>query len=182
MLCAMSEPVDAARAGMDPERLVKVIELFRRQQAGGVFPGGQLVVRRRGVLAVDEAVGIARGFRDGEGEPKRAFTSEQRSCVFSAGKPLVAIGLALLEQRRAIDVERPVAAYWPEFARQGKSAITLLDILLHRSGYIFERSRPTGVATLTGSSLSRVSRGTRPHFLAARWRINPWVSGGSSAR
>jgi CubicO group peptidase (beta-lactamase class C family) len=133
-MAGMSEPVNVARAGMDPERLAKVVEIFRRQQAQGVFPGGQLVVRRRGVLAVDEAVGIARGFRDDEREPRRPFTPEQRSCVFSAGKPLVAVAVALLEQLGAIDVERPVAAYWPAFAREGKSAITLLDILLHRSG------------------------------------------------
>src|SRR5688572_2091505 len=130
----MVELVDVTRAGMDPRRLAKVVDTFRRQQASGVFPGGQLVVRRRGVLAVDEAVGIARGFRDSEGELQRAFTPEQRSCVFSAGKPLVAVAVALLEQRGAIDVQRPVAAYWPEFARGDKSAITLLDVLLHRSG------------------------------------------------
>jgi CubicO group peptidase (beta-lactamase class C family) len=119
---------------MDPERVARVVERFRRQHADGVFPGGQLVVRRRGVLAVDEAVGVARGFRDSEGEPRQPFTRERRSCVFSAGKPLVAVAVAVLEQRGSIDVARPVAAYWPEFARAGKADITLRDVLLHRSG------------------------------------------------
>jgi CubicO group peptidase (beta-lactamase class C family) len=119
---------------MDPQRIAKAVAMFHRQQADGIFPGGQFVVRRNGVLAVDEAVGVARGFRDAEGERRQAFTPEQRSCVFSAGKPLVAVALAVLEQQGAVDVERPVAAYWPEFARAGKSAITILDILLHRSG------------------------------------------------
>jgi CubicO group peptidase (beta-lactamase class C family) len=41
---------------------------------------------------------------------RRPFINEQRSCVFSAGKPLVAVAVALLEQLGAIDVERPVAA------------------------------------------------------------------------
>ena len=130
----MTESADAARAGMDPERIAKAIDRFRRQQADVVFPGGQLVVRRRGVLAVDEAVGIARGLRDAEGEPRQPFTRERRSCLFSAGKPLVAVAVALLEQRGSIDVERPVAAYWPEFARAKKGEITLRDVLLHRSG------------------------------------------------
>lgn len=104
--------------------------------------GGQLVVRRRGVLVIDEAVGIARGLREKEGEPRQAFTRERRSCVFSAGKPLVAIAVALLEERRAIDVERSVAYYWPEFGRAGKGDITILDILLHRSGlYLREIER-----------------------------------------
>jgi CubicO group peptidase (beta-lactamase class C family) len=133
----MDEQVDAGRAGMDPERVSRVVERFRHQQSVGVFPGGQLVVRRRGVLVVDEAVGIARGFRDAEGEPKQEFTPTLRSCVFSAGKPLVAIATAMLEDVGAIELERPVAFYWPEFARLRKNDITILDILLHRSGLYF---------------------------------------------
>ena len=119
---------------MDVERLSEVVAKFRRQQALGVFPGGQLVVRRRGRLVVDEAVGVARGFRPSEGVSATPFTPAQRSCLFSAGKPLVAIAIAVLEQTRAIEVERPVAFYWPEFAIAGKGDITVLDILLHRSG------------------------------------------------
>ncbi|HEV8547586.1 MAG TPA: serine hydrolase domain-containing protein [Polyangiaceae bacterium] len=130
----MSEQPDPERAGMDPHRVSKVIELFRKQAAQGVFPGGQLVVRRRGAVVVDEAVGVARGFRAEEREPPLPFTPAQRSCLFSAGKPLVAVATALLEHRGELDVERPVASYFPEFARAGKADITLLDILLHRSG------------------------------------------------
>lgn len=128
------ETPDPSRAGMDPARVARVIEAFRRQQSEGVFPGGQLAVRRRGVLVVDEAVGIARGFRPSEGEPALPFTPSQRSCVFSAGKPIVAVAIAALEERGAVDVARPVAHYWPEFGRAGKEPVTVLDILLHRSG------------------------------------------------
>ena len=138
----MTERADPARAGMDPERVARVIERFRTQQAEGVFPGGQLAVRRRGLLAIDEAVGVARGFREEEGEPRVEFTPELRTGVFSAGKPLVGIAIAVLEERGLLDVERTVAAYWPEFARAEKKDITVLDILLHRSGlYLREIER-----------------------------------------
>lgn len=127
---------------MDPERISRVVAKFRDQQARGVFPGGQLVVRRRGLLVVDEAVGIARGLRPEEGpeegpeekQPPTPYTSEQRACVFSAGKPLVGVAIAALEGAGLLDVERPVAFYWPEFAGSGKGEITVLDVLLHRSG------------------------------------------------
>jgi CubicO group peptidase (beta-lactamase class C family) len=76
--------VDPARAGMDPARVARAIEKFRSQQEAGVFPGGQLVVRRHGHLVVDEAVGIARGFRVSDGEPRVAFTRELRSSLCSA--------------------------------------------------------------------------------------------------
>lgn len=138
----MTEQVDVEGARMDAARLSEVVARFRRQHAEGVFPGGQLVVRRRGRLVVDEAVGIARGFRETEDEPRTPFTTTQRSCLFSAGKPLVAIAIAVLEQARAIDVERPVAFYFPEFAAAGKADITVLDVLLHRSGlYLREIER-----------------------------------------
>lgn len=130
----MEAQPDPAGAGMDPARVARVIEAFRRQQADGVFPGGQLAVRRRGHLVVDEAVGLARGVRAEEREAPTPFTPTTRAGLFSAGKPLVAIALATLEARGAIDVSRPVAAYWPEFARANKSAITVRDVLLHRSG------------------------------------------------
>jgi CubicO group peptidase (beta-lactamase class C family) len=42
-------------------------------------------VRRWGRLVVDEAVGVARGLRPEEGEPRREFTPELRSGVFNAG-------------------------------------------------------------------------------------------------
>lgn len=133
-LLRMTERVEPARAGMDPGRVSQIIEKFRRQQTDGAFPGGQLAVRRRGLLVIDEAVGVARGFREEEREPRVDFTPELRSCVFSAGKPLVAIAVAVLEQRGVLDVDRPVASYWPEFARAQKENITVLEILLHRSG------------------------------------------------
>jgi CubicO group peptidase (beta-lactamase class C family) len=122
--------------------IAKVVETFRRQQKEGVFPGGQLVVMRRGEVLIDEAVGVARGWREDEGEAPLTVTPEQKFCVFSAGKPLVAIATALLEERGLLDVARPVAAYWPEFGRDGKEAITILDVLLHRSGlYLRELER-----------------------------------------
>ena len=42
------------------------MKAFLAQHARGVFPGGQLVVRRHGKTIVDEAIGLASGLRDGE--------------------------------------------------------------------------------------------------------------------
>ncbi|HWL86405.1 MAG TPA: serine hydrolase domain-containing protein [Polyangiaceae bacterium] len=129
-----SQRRDARSVGMDETRLSRVVEAFERQCARGVFPGGQLAVRRRGVLVVDEVVGIARGVRAAEGEPPTPFTPATQSCVFSAGKPLTGIAVAMLEDRGLIDVDAPVGAYWPEFARDGKENIRVIDVLTHRSG------------------------------------------------
>jgi CubicO group peptidase (beta-lactamase class C family) len=108
--------------------LTRVRELFEGQQARGVFPGGQLVVRRRGEVLLDLCVGLARGVR--EGEPKVAVTAQTRFAVFSASKPVVAIAVAMLEERGLIDITAPVVKYWPDF---GKPDLTVLDVLTHRA-------------------------------------------------
>jgi len=109
-------------------------ELFERQQAQGRFPGGQLVVRHRGQVVLEVAIGIARGFRPDEHAQPVAVTPATRFSVFSASKPVVALALAMLEERGAVDVCAPVAHYFPEFAANGKAEITVLDVLTHRAG------------------------------------------------
>jgi len=132
----MNELVSPERAGMDGRRLAKTVDLFRRQQATGQFPGGQLVARRHGQLVLDEAIGIARGFRDNELGQPMSVTPQTPFPVLSAGKPLAAIVIALLEERGRLDVHAPIAERFPEFQGHGKEQITTLDVLTHRSGLL----------------------------------------------
>jgi CubicO group peptidase (beta-lactamase class C family) len=129
-------PVEPASVNMDAGKLDKVVSRFRSQQTAGEFPGGQLVLRRDGKLVLSETVGIARGFRESESitpvpvQPRTAFP------VLSAGKPLAAIVIALLEDRGLLNVMAPVADIFPEFTKHGKESITTLDVLTHRSGML----------------------------------------------
>ena len=113
-----------------------VARLFEEQQARGAFPGGQLVVMRDGQVLHEQACGVSRGFR-GESE-LRGVTAKTRFQVMSASKPFVAFAVALLEDAGLVDVCAPVARYLPEFADNGKQDITVLDVLLHRSGVLVE--------------------------------------------
>jgi CubicO group peptidase (beta-lactamase class C family) len=54
--------------------------------------------------------------------------------VFSVGKAMAAICVLLLVERGDIDLESPVAHYWPEFAAAGKSEVTVRMLLGHRAG------------------------------------------------
>ena len=128
------EPATPSDVGVDPGLLARARRAFERQQARGAFPGGQLVVRRHGRLVLDAAVGTARGFRASEGEPPRPVTERTRFAVFSASKPVVALAVAMLEERGVLDVGAPVARYFPDFARNGKAELTVLDVLTHRAG------------------------------------------------
>jgi CubicO group peptidase (beta-lactamase class C family) len=136
MAVASNKPVEPEAAGMDGRRLAKTVNLFRQQQAAGQFPGGQLVARRNGRLLLNEVVGIARGFRADEPGPPMPVRPETPFPVLSAGKPLAAMVIALLEERGQLDVEAPIVELFAEFGRHGKERITTLDVLTHRSGLL----------------------------------------------
>jgi CubicO group peptidase (beta-lactamase class C family) len=118
---------------------VSVEVLFHRQLERGAFPGGQLVVRVQGREVLNLAAGLASGFRGGDDGPPVAVTATTRFQVLSASKPVIALAIAVLEDRGLLDVTRPVADYVPEFADAGKQAITVLDVLTHRSGMVVPR-------------------------------------------
>src|SRR5687767_1416236 len=45
--------------------------------------------------------------------------------VFSVGKAMAAVCVLLLAERGAVDLDAPVARYWPEFAAAGKYEVTV---------------------------------------------------------
>jgi CubicO group peptidase (beta-lactamase class C family) len=131
-----NEPVDDGASSMDRARLAAIAAKFRRLHAQGGFPGGQLVVRREGRVELNVAVGVARGFRADEGGARVEVEPTTPFPVFSCGKPLAGLAVAMLEDRGLVDVEAPIARYVPEFERHGRGDITTLDVLTHRAGLV----------------------------------------------
>lgn len=54
--------------------------------------------------------------------------------VYSCTKALVAICAHQLVERGRLDLDAPVAEYWPEFAARGKGALPVRWLLSHRAG------------------------------------------------
>ena len=54
--------------------------------------------------------------------------------VFSVTKGVTATAVHVQAERGLVDLQAPVAEYWPEFAANGKSAITVEQALSHRAG------------------------------------------------
>jgi CubicO group peptidase (beta-lactamase class C family) len=121
---------------MDLARLQKAVSLFEDQQRKGAFPGGQLCVRSGGKPIINFAIGIARGLRETEATPVIKVNPETPFPVLSAGKPLAAIAIALLEDLGVLDVNAPISHFVPEFKRNDKENLTPLDVLTHRSGML----------------------------------------------
>jgi CubicO group peptidase (beta-lactamase class C family) len=61
--------------------------------------------------------------------------------VFSGSKGLTSTCVHLLAERGVIDLDEPVATYWPEFGRSGKQDITVSMVMSHRSGVIGPQRR-----------------------------------------
>jgi CubicO group peptidase (beta-lactamase class C family) len=64
----------------------------------------------------------------------RPWTRDTIVNIASATKGLTAICAHRLADRGLLDLDAPVAAYWPEFAQAGKAAIPVHLLLSHRAG------------------------------------------------
>jgi CubicO group peptidase (beta-lactamase class C family) len=158
----------------------RVRELFIEQQKAGAFPGGQLVVRQGGAVVVDVAAGLARGLRAGEGAPV-PVTADTRFQVMSASKPVIAIIIAMLEERGLLDINAPIADYWPAFAAHGKQAITAHDVLTHRSGLLTPEIDSRTDRWSDWTSLMAALADVRPTYPRGTQAYNPlaygWILG-----
>ena len=75
------------------------------------------------------------------------YTEDTLQLVFSTTKGATAACVNLLAQRGELDIDLPVAHYWPEFAQAGKERIPVRYLLCHKSGL------PTFDATLTSKDV-----------------------------
>lgn len=64
----------------------------------------------------------------------RPWTRDSAAVIFSCSKGLLALCCYLLVEDGRLDLDLPVAEYWPEFAQNGKADISVRDALSHRAG------------------------------------------------
>ena len=65
---------------------------------------------------------------------KRPWGPDTTALIVSCSKGLLAICAYLLKQEGRLDLDEPVATYWPAFAANGKDRITVRDAMSHRAG------------------------------------------------
>jgi CubicO group peptidase (beta-lactamase class C family) len=71
----------------------------------------------------------------------RPWQQDTLSTVLSGTKGLTSTCVHQLVERGELDLNAPVARYWPAFAQAGKQDITLAMVMSHRSGVIGPRQR-----------------------------------------
>lgn len=83
------------------------------------------------------------------GESDKEYNGDSFNTVFSSTKTVCAIVFACLADKGLVDYEEKIATYWPEFAKEGKEDVKVMDVLRHESGLGQWKGKIKFVDTLT---------------------------------
>lgn len=152
---------------------------FEHNLVHGGELGASLAIEIDGECVVDLWGGCA----DAEGATP--WQRDTLSVVFSNTKPATALCIHLLAEAGELDLDQPVAHYWPAFAAAGKAGITPRMLLDHSAGLPALRERlPDGAAFDWDFMVERLEReapfwepGTRVgyHALTYGWLLGELV-------
>ncbi|MEU0566856.1 serine hydrolase domain-containing protein [Nonomuraea sp. NPDC005983] len=105
-----------------------VREAFAANLAEGQEVGAAVGVYLHGEPVVDLWGGVA------DPENGRLWERDTLQVVYSTTKAVTAACAHLLVQRGELDLDAPVARYWPEFAAAGKERLPVRWLLTHQAG------------------------------------------------
>ena len=115
-------------SGFCEERFAPLKEAFRSNFDDGLELGASLALTHGGRMVVDLWAGWANP------RQTRPWEKDTIVCVFSTTKIMVTMATLMLVDRGLIELDAPVARYWPEFGQGGKEAVTVRDALIHQAG------------------------------------------------
>lgn len=117
----------SAVAGRCDPAFDPVAEAFAANFERGDEIGASCAVVVDGRLVVD----LWGGTTDRDGP---AWESDTIVNMMSVAKGVAALVVHMLVERGRLDLDRPVADYWPEFAAHGKDAVLVRHVLAHTAG------------------------------------------------
>ena len=117
------QPAAGAAQGLATEQFAGVRDLFDSMLDADPGYSAQLAVYHHGAKVVDLVGG-------------QDSAADSLTGVFSCSKGVAALAFSLLVQDGLIDLDAAVASYWPEFAQNGKEAITVRQLLSHQAGLV----------------------------------------------
>jgi CubicO group peptidase (beta-lactamase class C family) len=80
----------------------------------------------------EKVVDLWGGYRDAARQDR--WEEDTLVLVYSSSKGMAGLAVALANSRGLLDYDAKVASYWPEFAQNGKSEITVRQLLAHQAG------------------------------------------------
>ena len=132
--------------------------------------GAAVCVYRHGRKVADLRGGLA------DAGTGRLWKPDTLQLVYSATKAATATCAHLLAQRGELDLDRPTAYYWPEFAAAGKADIPVRWLLSHRAGLpAAERGRVSQMVIdePPGAEVADIPLDQSPNSSARWWRCSP---------
>ncbi|WP_033213721.1 serine hydrolase domain-containing protein [Kitasatospora phosalacinea] len=148
---ATAPPTGTVHPAFEPVR-----EVFEGLFRSGAETGAALCVYHRGLPVVDLYGGVADPVT---GAPWRADTLV---ALTSVTKTVLATVVLRCAQDGLIDIDRPVADHWPEFAAGGKGGITVATALSHRAGIPFFPRPVTFADQVARTPVLEMLAGLRP--------------------
>jgi CubicO group peptidase (beta-lactamase class C family) len=109
-----------------------------------------------GDLVVDLWGGIA------DRSSARPWQRDTLQVIFSGTKGIVAACLLILLERHQLDLDAPVAQYWPEFASAGKARVLVRHLVSHTAGLPAVRRRLRVEDVTHGERMSELLAGQKP--------------------
>ncbi|HEX7064234.1 MAG TPA: serine hydrolase [Bacillales bacterium] len=131
-------PGSARSAGMVQRSLSKIDDAVQQGIANKIMPGAVVLVARRGRVVKHDAYGYAYLYADTSYTKVDNPIRMQEDTIFdlaSLTKVFTATAIMQLYEEGKLDLDAPVAQYIPEFAQNGKSTVTVRQLLTHTSGF-----------------------------------------------
>ena len=140
-MAELPSPADAPVQGWCDPRFQSVRDQFQQNFVDRSENGAALAVTLNGELVLD----LWGGWMDGR--HTKPWAEDTIVCCYSVGKAITAILAWRMVERGELDLQRPVAEYWPEFAQAGKGQIPVRWLLTHQSGLAaIRRPLPRGAS------------------------------------
>ncbi|MFM5895572.1 MAG: serine hydrolase domain-containing protein [Novosphingobium sp.] len=124
----MTGLAESAIGGTCDDRFTAVRDAFAANFAQNGEIGASFAVTLNGELVVDLHGGWADAART------RPWTADTVVNVWSTTKGVHATCFAMAADRGLFSYDQPVADFWPEFAAEGKGAVTIGQLLSHQAG------------------------------------------------
>lgn len=119
---------DTPLDGTCDRRFTAVRDAFAANFSSGLDVGASVAVVHRGHLVVD----LWGGFVDEE--RTTPWERDTITNVFSTTKTMSSLAVHILADRGQVDLDAPIATYWPEFAANGKEGVLVRHALGHTAG------------------------------------------------
>src|SRR5438067_6608831 len=110
--------------GLDPAKVDELFKRAEREIAEGLLPSCQIAIARNGKIGAMKTFGHAV-----QGGADKPATNETLYCVFSCTKAIVSSAIWILLGEEKLALNEHAGDIVPEFATNGKGAITVEQLL-----------------------------------------------------